>query len=570
MFNKRLIKAVPQARQSIIKNVLFQWLGLLCSIVSTLTLTYTTASALRHELTNQIILLTVILLTISLYLRSLCTKKAGRYAAASSHQVKKAMRSRLFEKLTQLGPAAVSQFAKGEITSLTGDGIEQLESYFASYLPQFFYALIAPVTLFVLIAFWDLKAALILLVCVPLIPASIILVQKFAKKLLSRYWNQYTGLSDTFLENLEGLTTLKVYDADKARHQKMNEEAEQFRKITMRVLIMQLNSISIMDLVAYGGASAGILTALSAHLPFFQTLAIILLSSEFFLPMRLLGSYFHVSMNGSAAADRMFQILDATVSKADTKLEALPLHYEIRNLTYRYDNDKIALENICMSLPATGFAGICGASGSGKSTLANLLCGRLTDTTSALTINDMPQKDIDPADLLQHVGVLSMESVIFDGTVADNLRLAKSDATGKEMRAALLQAGLDLELECHVGEGGRLLSGGQKQRLALARLLLKDAPVLILDEATSSLDEASEQTVMDTARHLAADHLVICISHRLHNLEKADVIYVLDQGRLAEKGNHEQLLAQKSIYTRLYQEQEELESYTKEVKSCQP
>lgn len=569
MFNKRLMTANPQARRSIIKNVLYQWLGLLCAITATLALSHLAASAMEHTLRTSLIWSMSLVLLVSVVLRARFNTLAGRQAVASSHEVKKIMRSRLFEKLAALGPAGTSTLAAGEITSLTGDGIEQLESYFANYLPQFFYALIAPVTLFVLVAFWNLNAALVLLACVPLIPASIVAVQKFAKKLLARYWNQYTGLSDSFLENLQGLTTLKVYDADAARHKKMNEEAEQFRKITMRVLIMQLNSISVMDLVAYGGAAAGILTAVAARLPLFQTVAIILLSSEFFIPMRLLGSYFHVSMNGSAAADRMFEILDLPEPEGTETLPQGPLHYAATHLTFAYDTGKTALKDISFHLPETDFVGICGKSGSGKSTLASLLCGRLMDPSGALTINSIPQKDFQADALLARTAVLSAQTTIFHGTIRDNLRLTRENATDDEMIQALKQAGLHLPLDRQTGEAGALLSGGQKQRLALARLLLKEAPVLILDEATSSLDEASEQTVMETARALAATHLVICISHRLRNMETAGRIFVLNEGTIAETGSHEQLLRQKGLYARLYAQQAELEAWTKEEKPCQ-
>ena len=570
MFNKRLIAAVPEAKKHIVLNVLFQWLGLLCSVAATLTICQVVTGILNFYSFDW--MLYIIMLLVSALLRALFVHLAGKQAVASSHIVKKTMRRNLFEKLASIGPGYTALLPTAEIVSLTNDGTEQLESYFANYLPQFFYALIAPVTLFVITVGWNLTSALVLLLCVPLIPASIVAVQKFAKKLLARYWGQYTGLSDSFLENLQGLTTLKVYDADESRHQKMNEEAENFRKITMRVLIMQLNSISVMDLVAYGGAAAGILCALSAYasgqLSLFHTLAFILLSAEFFLPMRLLGSYFHVSMNGSAAADRMFKILDTEVPVRSEKLTGPEVRFSATDLSFDYDSDKAALDNVSFELPAAGFIGICGASGSGKSTFAGLLSGKLTDPSGKLSVNGIPEKDVDTADLLKRIGVLSVESTLFEGTVADNLKLAKAGATDAEMKAALDAAGLLDELgslDHKVSEQGASLSGGQRQRLALARLLLKNPQVFILDEATSAVDPEAEKIMMDTARKLSKDHLVLCISHRLANLKDTDEIYVFKNGRIVEKGTDEQLRANTGEYSSLLAVQDELESWSRQL-----
>lgn len=578
MFNKRLIQSVPEAMKYIRANVIDQWFGLICSVGTTLILSGICAGFLVGNpfSTTTLVIACIGLASLSV-LRSFFTRRAQANAVASSHCVKQTMRERLLAKVAEIGPSYVHYFSSAEVMQLSNDGIEQLENYFANYLPQFFYALAAPVTLFVLLAFWDLRSAFILLICVPLIPASIVMVQKFAKKLLDKYWGQYAGLSDSFLENLQGLTTLKVYNADARKHQKMNEEAENFRKVTMRVLIMQLNSISVMDLVAYGGAAAGIVSALfsyrNGNINLFQILSIVLLSAEFFLPMRLLGSYFHVSLNGSAAADRMFKIFDVPVKERQASFPQGTPIYKAENLCFAYEDNegnegKQALRHMDFKLAGPGFVGICGESGSGKSTLANLLCGKLDDSSKALTLNTVPIENIASSELSDHITVLSFESTLFSGTIRENLQAAKASATDEEMIQALNQAGIwnDLEkingLDTHLSEQAASLSGGQRQRVSFARALLKNAPVLILDEATSAVDSHAEHLMMKTAHEASKDRLVICISHRLANLDLADEILVLKEGELVERGKAADLKKQNGEYARMAGRQAELEAYS--------
>lgn len=578
MFNKRLIQSVPEAMKYIRANVIDQWFGLICSVGTTLILSGICAGFLVGNpfSTTTLVIACIGLASLSV-LRSFFTRRAQANAVASSHCVKQTMRERLLAKVAEIGPSYVHYFSSAEVMQLSNDGIEQLENYFANYLPQFFYALAAPVTLFVLLAFWDLRSAFILLICVPLIPASIVMVQKFAKKLLDKYWGQYASLSDSFLENLQGLTTLKVYNADARKHQKMNEEAENFRKVTMRVLIMQLNSISVMDLVAYGGAAAGIVSALfsyrNGNINLFQILSIVLLSAEFFLPMRLLGSYFHVSLNGSAAADRMFKIFDVPVKERQASFPQGTPIYKAENLCFAYEDNegnegKQALRHMDFELAGPGFVGICGESGSGKSTLANLLCGKLDDSSKALTLNTVPIENIASSELSDHITVLSFESTLFSGTIRENLQAAKASATDEEMIQALNQAGIwnDLEkingLDTHLSEQAASLSGGQRQRVSFARALLKNAPVLILDEATSAVDSHAEHLMMKTAHEASKDRLVICISHRLANLDLADEILVLKEGELVERGKAADLKKQNGEYARMAGRQAELEAYS--------
>ena len=302
MINKKLLFSVKESIPYIKKNVLYQWIGLICNVCS--------MACLCWIITKNRSLSFIGIILVCLIVRYIVNQKAIEMSYQSSHIVKETLRSCLYKKLAKIGNSYTNEWSTAEIVQLSSEGVEQLETYFASYIPQFFYSLIAPMTLFIVISFMDMKAALVLLVCVPLIPMSIVFVQKFAKRLLNRYWGQYIKLGDSFLENLQGLTTLKIYEADGHYQEKMNVESENFRKITMRVLTMQLNSITVMDLVAYGGSALGIVFALRGTTDLFQTLFIILISAEFFIPMRQLGSYFHIAMNGMAASDKLFAILE--------------------------------------------------------------------------------------------------------------------------------------------------------------------------------------------------------------------------------------------------------------------
>lgn len=545
MFNRKLIQAVPETRKIIATQVLFQCLGMLASVSSSLILCWLAAGLVQQslQLPYAAVWSAAGIVFCSL-LKTWSARRASACALRSGTLVKKTLRARLYEKLAQIGPGCTARWSTAELSQLMSEGIQQTETYFGQYIPQFFYALVAPVILFVITVFWNWKAALVLLVCVPLIPASIVAVQKFAKKLLARYWDQYTGLSDSFLENLQGLTTLKVYQADAARHKKMNEEAEQFRKMTMRVLIMQLNSISVMDAVAYGGSAAGMLLALAGYaggqMSLFSMLGFILLSAEFFLPMRLLGSYFHISMNGSAAADKIFAVLKTPVQDGTldlptaARLRAEPVLFAADHLSYTYP-----------------------AQDSRQATLA------LRD----LQMAGLETRDIRRGSLLEAVTVSASDSMIFAGTVRDTLLAARPDATDEELQAVLEEVqlwktlerkdGLDTVLE----EKGQNFSGGQRQRLSLARALLKDSPVLLLDEATSSMDVLSENAVMEALRRRAENRLILVISHRLANLEHAEKILVLENGEQQGFAGHEDLLKDCAVYRRLWDAQQQLEAY---------
>lgn len=553
MINKKLLFSVKESIPYIKKNVMYQWIGLICNVCSTACL-----CLIITKQDNYFLYIGMIL--VCLIIRYIVNQKAIEMSYSSSHIVKETLRTQLYKKLSKIGIGYTNKWSTAEIVQLSSEGIEQLETYFASYIPQFFYSLIAPMTLFIVISFMNFKAALVLLVCVPLIPMSIVFVQKFAKRLLNRYWGQYTKLGDSFLENLQGLTTLKIYEADGYYHKKMNVESENFRKITMRVLTMQLNSITVMDLVAYGGSALGIVFALTSSQDLFQTLFIILISAEFFIPMRQLGSYFHIAMNGMAASNKLFGILEMkTEEKQEVDLKDCSI--SASNLCFGYA-DKEVLHAIHFKADK-GMIGFVGESGSGKSTIASLLMGQYSNYRGELKLSGYEIKDIN---VYPYMTLVSLESYLFSGSLRDNLAMAK-DVSDKEMNIVLEKVGIfdyvneQGGLDMRILEGGKNLSGGPRQRLVLARALLKDSPIYIMDEATSNIDVESENKIMEVLYELSKEKLVLCISHRLANLIHADAIYCLKDGDIVESGTHEGLLQQNGVYRDLFNTQKELERY---------
>ena len=574
MINKRLIAAVPESRKYIAGNVLCQWVSLLANIALLGALAGLLASLAAGLPERGRVLHTLGVAAAALAVRAACTLLASRMSFRSARAVKRTLRERLYRKLLALGPSYQEQVNTSEVVQVAVEGIDQLETYFGSYLPQFFYAMLAPVTLFAVLAPVSFPAAVVLFLCVPLIPLSIVAVQRWAKKLLSKYWGQYTALGDTFLEDLQGLTTLKIYQADGYKQEQMDQQAERFRKITMKVLTMQLNSITIMDLVAYGGAALGILLAISqfraGSVDLAGCLLIIVLAADFFLPMRLLGSFFHIAMNGMAASEKMFRILDLPVPAAGDQPFPADCSIRCENVGFSYDPGREVLKGVSLACPAGGFTALVGESGCGKSTLAALLTGRNRGYTGSITVGGVELSRLDAAGLLENVTYISHQSYLFKGTVEENLRLARPNATEEELWQALEQVNLAAFLRGEQGlstqllEGASNLSGGQRQRLALARGLLRRSPVYLFDEATSNIDVESENDIMAVIRQLAKERTVLLISHRLANVVDAQQIYVLEHGAVAERGTHQQLLEQGGLYRRLWDAQYALEHYGEE------
>lgn len=574
MIKTRLLALLSEGKKYIIYQVLWQWAALLGQIISVFAIGNLVQKILEGRGNKEIVFLTLWILILMTALRFLADQMAARMSYAASAGVKRILRDKIYEKLLKLGASYRERISSAEAVQMSVEGVEQLETYFGRYLPQLFYSILAPVTLFFCLKPISLKASAVLLICVPLIPISIVAVQKTAKRLLQRYWGMYTQLGDSFLENLQGMTTLKIYQADEQKAAEMDEEASRFRKITMKVLTMQLNSTSVMDIIAYGGAAAGMILAvrefMAGNVSFGGALVIILLAAEFFIPLRLLGSFFHIAMNGMAASDKIFVLLDQEEPRQGT--EDFPeddFGIHIKNVSFSYDGKRQILKDISMEFPSGSFISLVGESGCGKSTIAGILAGKNKNDQGEVCIGQTPLENIREEERMKHITLVTHNSYLFQGTVEENLRMAKPDAELSEMREALQAVNLldflnDQDgLQTKLTEKAENFSGGQRQRLALARALLHDTPIYIFDEAASNIDAESEEMIMDVIRKLAETKTVLLISHRLSNVTECDRIYMMEGGQIKEQGTHDQLISREGKYKMLYQEQRELEQYVR-------
>ena len=570
MINKRLVRLLSDGKKYIYGNIFFQWINLIANIVAIFLISGFISDTYYGNVTDTKLVRLIVILAIAVLTRVICNVASSKMSYLSSKKVKQVLRHKIMEKMLTLGSSYNEKVRTSEVVQVSVEGVEQIETYFGLYLPQLFYSLLAPLTLFAVIVFMSFTPAIVLLLCVPLIPISIAAVQTFAKKLLAKYWGRYTGLGDTFLENLQGLTTLKIYQADEYKNKKMNEEAEEFRKITMKVLTMQLNSITIMDLVAYGGAALGIILTVrqfvAGNIRLEQAIAIILLSADFFIPMRQLGSFFHIAMNGMAAIDKIFKILDLEVPEVKTMSLPEKGSIKVENLSFAYDESHNVLNDISIELLEQGMVSLVGASGSGKSTMASLLMKRSKNYSGKIFVGEVDFNEISEKSVMENITYISHSSYIFKGSVRDNLLMAKADARDEELWDVLKKTNLadffeaDNGLDFEIAEAGGNLSGGQKQRLALARGLLHDSRFYIFDESTSNIDVESEEVILEQIKELAKHKGVLMISHRLANVVSSDKIFVLEKGQLKEEGTHEELLAMHGTYSTLWDTQQSLEN----------
>ena len=594
MINKRLIGICKDSKKYMILTVIANMISIICNILIVILIggfinslylgekfanDLTMIKAMKDfKITDNISLFNgVICIAILLIIRYSSNILYGKFSHLASANARITLRELIYKKLLRLGPGYSNVESTAAVVQMSIEGVEQLEIYFGKYLPQFFYSMLAPITLFIFISFISLKAALVFIVCVPLIPLSIIAIMKIAKRILKAYWKNYSNLGGRFLENLQGLTTLKVFNLDEEKHEQMNNEAERFRRITMKVLSMQLNSINIMDFIAFGGAALGTIVALNqfrnGQLLAGDLLIIILLSSEFFIPLRLLGSYFHIAMNGMTASDRIFELLDSEEKEKNTKEitnELDDVSIEFEDVTFSYDGKRRVLNNINLEVNKGQLVAIVGESGSGKSTIASLILNSYSSTSGKIKVNDINIENISSDDLYKKISLVSTNSYIFNGTILDNLLMGNRNAKDEEIDDALKKSRLDEFINSlkdgvntNVGEGGNSLSGGQKQRLSLARAILADREMIIFDEATSNIDVESEEAIWKAVYELAVNKTILVISHRLANVTKADSIYVMKNGYLVEHGNHEELLNLKGEYLNMINKQNELENIRK-------
>ena len=571
MFEKRLFALVPEATPFIVASVLFKWLALLANVfvmwsLSTLLNVALTGAAGMLGAFESLVLpfaLAILVRSASIYL----AQRAGDRAAFVAVR---RVRSLVYGKLSALGPSYAEMVPTAEAVQTSVEGATQLQVYFGGYLPQLFYAGIAPVTLFCLLVWQAGLPATLLLACVPVIPVSIMMVMRNAKKIGSEYWGSYVDLGGMFLEAVQGLTTLKIYRADASWHKRINDEAERFRGATMRLLVMQLRSICVMDLVVYVGAALGIIVAVwqlsCGAITFGAAFLIVFLSQEFFLPMRRLGSLFHTAMNGMAASRRMFEILDAPEPACGAEELDGRGDIEFSGVGYAY-GDKHVLGGVNAVIEGGSYVAIVGESGGGKSTLAGIVSGRKGSYEGCVRVGSVSLRDVTPASLMRSVTLVPTNGYLFAGTLRENLLIAKPEATDEELWDALGRSRVDAfvlasgGLDMRVSEGGTNLSGGQRQRVCVARALLHDSPIYVFDEATSNVDAASEAAIGGVISGLAGDHTVIVVAHRLATVTSADKILVMEGGKLVESGTHEELLAKGGVYERMWESQEGLAEY---------
>ena len=574
MIKMRLIKLLKGSGKYIIYQIALQWLSLFAQIAIVWQVTQLIDEAWQKSITSSDVLMTIGIVSAGLIVRFICDRLYSRACYLASVDVKRALREQIYKKVLWLGPSYREQIRTSEIVQMTGEGVEQLETYFGRYLSQFLYALLAPFSLFIIISRISLRTAVVLLAAVPLIPIVIMLVMFIARKILGNYFDIYYGLGDSFLEKLQGMTTLKIYRADQRAVEQIDSESEQFRKITMKVLMMQLNSTSIMDIIAYGGAAAGIISALTEfsdrNINVSGVLMCIFLAAEFFLPMRLLGSFFHIGMNGMKASDRIFAFLDLPEQKrGEEEITGNKINISLDNVSFSYDESREVLHDISMNIDSGSLVSIVGVSGSGKSTIAGILLGKNHYYSGSIKVNGTEHREISSKSLMENFTMIGHNSWVFKGTVRENLLMGNPTATDAELLDALdnvnlrnfleSQSGLDTRVESNASN----FSGGQKQRLALARALLHDTPVYIFDEATSNIDADSEEAIMTAVKQIAKKKTVILISHRLANVTDSDAIYMLKDGKIIEKGTHHELMGIKGTYANLFSEQSELENYSR-------
>lgn len=571
MVDKDLIKLLGPNKKYIYYTVVLMIIALLANIGITASICLAIELAFNYKKYGgeaSVFLMPFICALFGLVIRFIASYSAGVLRDLLGRKVKKDFRERLYEKILKLGLKATDHMSMSGLTQVSMEGIEQLDLYFSLYIPQFFYSMIAPLILFIVTVFIQWQVALVLLLCVPLIPVSIIAVSKWAKKIFAKYWGKYTSMGDSFLDSVQGLKELKIFRADEIRNLKMNNKSEDFRKITMKVLVMQLASTTIMDLVAYGGAGLGISLTVIAMLKWglypIAALFIILVAVDFFLPLRAFGSAFHIAMNGASAGKKILFLLGLKDPVwGEDEVDATDISLE--NLTFSYDGNRDILKNISMKFPDKGMISIVGESGSGKSTIVNMIIGALIPEAGAVKIGGKRIETLSRESYYSHLSVVSYNTYIFNESVRDNFKLAKADVSDEDVYTALEKVNLakfikeNGGLDKVISEDGTNISGGQKQRLALAVNLVADKDIYVFDEATSNIDIESEAIIMENIRQLSKKLLVIVISHRLENVLASDMIYYLQSGSLTECGNHEDLMANNGDYAKLYRTQKNLE-----------
>ena len=577
MIDKKLLALLGDNKKYIFYAVGLMIVGLFANLAITASICYAIQYAAEYASSGsdaQGFILPAIVVVIAMVIRYVTSRRIGDLKDTLGRNVKKDLRQKIYDKIIKLGVRTTDNMSMAGLTQLSMEGVEQLDLYYSAYIPQFFYAMIAPIILFVVTVRINWAVALVLLACVPLIPMSIIAVSRYAKKIFAKYWGKYTSMGDSFLDSVQGLKELKIFQADAAQNIKMNETSEEFRKITMKVLVMQLASTTIMDMVAYGGAGLGIALTINAvvngNLSAYAALFLILVAVDFFLPLRAFGSAFHIAMNGASAGNKILSLLaqpdpvwgSETVDNTEIT---------VKDVTFSYDGKRDVLKHASMNFGSTGMYAIVGESGSGKSTVVNLLLGAYHPQQGSILVGNKPLEKLSRESYYSHISVVSYNTYIFNETIRQNFMLAKADVTEDEIFTALKKVNLydfiieNGGLDKVITEDAANISGGQKQRLALAINLVANKDIYIFDEATSNIDIESEAIIMNNIKELSKEKSVIVISHRLANVIVADTIYYIEDGEVKEHGTHEELMNMHEGYAKLYTTQKNLEEGYTEV-----
>ena len=546
MFDRELLKLIGGNKKYVVYTVLLMVLGMLANIGITASVCWAVYFLINgyEPLAYIYPAITAVVAIVVRYLASRCT---GSLRDMLGRKVKKDLRERTYDKILRLGVRSTDGMSMAGLTQVSMEGIEQLDLYYSTYLPQFFFSMIAPILLFCICVGIDWRTSLVLLACVPLIPVSIVAVSKYAKKIFAKYWGKYTSMGDAFLDSVQGLKELKIFKADAARHKKMNASAEEFRKITMKVLMN------------------GLLAPAAA-------LFLILVAVEFFLPLRSLGSAFHVAMNGASAGRKIISLLSLP-DPVWGENEVTGTRLQLDGVTFSYDGKRDILKDVSMTFPERGMTAIVGESGCGKSTVVNMLIGAYRPKTGIVAVGGKPLESITRESYYSHLASVSYNTYLFNDSVRANFSLAKQNVSDEEIWAALEKVNLAGFIKENGGlgkvitEDANNVSGGQKQRLALAVNLVADKDIYVFDEATSNIDIESEAIIMRNIKAMSVQKSVIVISHRLANVVPADKIYFMEEGEVKESGSHAELMAANGGYAKLFHAQKELEEGYKTVAS---
>lgn len=573
MLNKNLISLLGEDKKKLFLITLLNIISLLANVIITAMVCaalYQTYIGHHSFVTYTAYIVTVI---ICIVIRFLIVINVGKLKTNLGSNIKYYFRQKIMTQMYELGLTQDKESAT-TMTQLVIEGIEQLNLYFTVFLPQFFYGMIAPIVLFFLCLFIEWRTSLILIICLPLIPISIMMVSRFAKKIFAKYWDKYISMGDGFLDSVNGMKELKIFNADERKQKEIAEKSEEFRKITMKVLVMQLCSLTIIDMVAFGGAGIAIvvtlLNASATPESVFLSLFLILICAEFFLPMRGLGSAFHIAMNGTTAGTTLMQFLEREPKTFGTIKISDITSIKLNHITYGYTAKKPVLENVTMTFDK-GINSIVGSSGSGKSTITSLIIGGISPQLGNIHINDIPLEDCNIHDYYTNLSIVGMNTHIFNMSIRDNFKLVKDSVSDEEIWNALQKVNM-YDFVKEVGgldyillEDAQNISGGQKQRLAFAIHTINPKSLYIFDEPTSNIDVESERIIMENITALAQDNIIILISHRLQNVVHSNRIFMLHDKCICETGTHDELMNNPDEYYKLYMKQQQLENGYKEV-----